>query len=74
MKSSSLMSKIILLSAVGLLLAAGAATAAEIKVMSSAGFSAAYKSLLPGFESASGNTVVNAWGPSMGNTPAGRSQ
>ena len=69
MKSGALLSRIILLGAVGHLLAAGAAPAAEIKVMSSAGFAAAYKSLFPGFERASGNTVVNAWGPSMGDTP-----
>jgi len=69
MKLYALLSRTISLSATGLLLVAGTATAAEIKVMSSAGFSTAYKNLLPGFESTSGNTVVNAWGPSMGDTP-----
>jgi len=52
-----------------MLLSAGAAASAEIKVMSSAGFSAAYLSLSPQFEAASKNTIVNAWGPSMGETP-----
>jgi hypothetical protein len=63
---------VILLSAVSLPLAAGAAT--EIKVMSSGGFSVAYGSLLPGFESVSGNTAVNARGALDGQHPAGDSQ
>jgi len=42
--------------------------AAEIRVVSSGGFSAAYKVLTPKFERATGNTVVSNWGPSMGNT------
>jgi molybdate transport system substrate-binding protein len=42
--------------------------AAEIRVVSSGGFSAAYKVLTPEFEHATGNTVVSSWGPSMGNT------
>jgi molybdate transport system substrate-binding protein len=43
--------------------------AAEIKVMASAGFKAAYLELAAQFERETGNTVVNAWGPSMGDTP-----
>ena len=53
----------------GLLLSAGAALAVEIHVMNSGGFSAAYKALTPDFESATKNTLVTAWGPSMGATP-----
>jgi molybdate transport system substrate-binding protein len=56
----------------GLLLviaAADAAGAAEITVVSSGGFAAAYRALVPEFERASGNKVVTEWGPSMGNTP-----
>lgn len=45
------------------------ASAAEIKVMSSAGFKAAYLELVAEFERSTGHTVVNAWGPSMGETP-----
>jgi molybdate transport system substrate-binding protein len=52
-----------------LLLVAGAAKAAELRVVSSGGFSAAYRALLPQFERASGHTVVTEWGPSMGATP-----
>jgi molybdate transport system substrate-binding protein len=52
-----------------LLVFAGLANAADVNVMSSAGFSAAYKELLPEFERATGNKVVSAWGPSMGSTP-----
>jgi molybdate transport system substrate-binding protein len=52
-----------------LLLSVAAANAAEIKVMASAGFKAAYLELAAQFERETGNTIVNAWGPSMGDTP-----
>jgi molybdate transport system substrate-binding protein len=45
------------------------ASAAEVKVMSSGGFSAAYRNLAPLFEAQTKNTIVSQWGPSMGNTP-----
>jgi molybdate transport system substrate-binding protein len=48
---------------------AGTAGAAEIKVMISGGFSAAYDKLVPEFERASGHKVVTERGPSMGETP-----
>lgn len=40
----------------------------EIHVVSSGGFAAAYKELAPGFERTTGDTLVPAWGPSMGTT------
>ncbi|HZV20233.1 MAG TPA: substrate-binding domain-containing protein [Hyphomicrobiales bacterium] len=43
--------------------------AAEIKVMISGGFSAAYRQLVPQFEKTSGHKVETAFGPSMGATP-----
>ncbi|GCB06033.1 substrate-binding domain-containing protein [Ralstonia sp. SET104] len=46
-----------------------AARADEVRVMNSGGFTAAYKSLAPAFERATGNTLVTAWGPSMGASP-----
>jgi molybdate transport system substrate-binding protein len=49
--------------------AAQSAFAAEVKVMISGGFTAAYKELVPQFEKATGHTVVTAYGPSMGETP-----
>ncbi len=52
-----------------LLFSTAIGVAAEIKVMSSAGFSEAYKALLPEFEKKTGHKVVNSWGPSMGETP-----
>jgi molybdate transport system substrate-binding protein len=58
-----------LLVAIGLLFFAAAAGAAEIKVMSSAGFKAAYLELAAEFQRKTGHTIVNAWGPSMGDTP-----
>ena len=50
-------------------LLAGSANAAEITVMISGGFSAAYYRLVPEFERASGHKVVTLRGPSMGETP-----
>jgi molybdate transport system substrate-binding protein len=52
----------------GLLLAAGVAEAAEIKVMSSAGFSEAYRNLIPEFLRTTGHKIDNVWGASMGDT------
>ncbi|MFM0114676.1 substrate-binding domain-containing protein [Paraburkholderia nemoris] len=43
--------------------------AAELHVMSSGGFTAAYKLLGPQFESRTGNTLDTALGPSMGKSP-----
>jgi molybdate transport system substrate-binding protein len=54
--------------AAGLVLA-GAADAAEVNVMISGGFAAAYRTLIPEFERVTRNTVVTVAGPSMGNTP-----
>lgn len=45
------------------------ARAAEIQVVSSGGFAAAYKALAPVFEQQTGDTLTIGWGPSMGNTP-----
>lgn len=55
--------------AVGFLLSVAAAGAAEIRVMSSAGFKAAYLELAADFERTTGHKIINAWGPSMGSTP-----
>jgi molybdate transport system substrate-binding protein len=54
---------------IGLLLVPAAAGAAEIKVMISGGFSAAYQKLVPEFERATGHKVVTIRGASMGETP-----
>src|SRR5437773_1292765 len=43
-------------------------SAAAIRVMVSGGLSAAYNTLVPEFERATGNKVVTAYGPSMGTT------
>src|ERR1700676_2052273 len=56
------------LGAAAVLLLAGSVSAAEVKVMISGGLTAAYKTLVPEFERATGNTVVTAYGPSMGTT------
>jgi molybdate transport system substrate-binding protein len=51
-----------------LLLAAGAAHAADLHVVSSGGFAQAYKDLSGQYERTSGDRLVSAWGPSMGTT------
>ena len=51
------------------LFVAAAADAAEIKVMNSGGFTAAYKELAPQFERSTGHSVATSWGASMGNAP-----
>ena len=68
MKTRLFVSKALLV-ATGLLFFVAVAGAAEIKVMSSAGFKAAYLELAAEFERTTGHKIVNAWGPSMGNTP-----
>ena len=58
------------LGALGLLLGASlAATAADIHVVSSGGFTAAYNQLVPLYEQASQNKVITAYGASMGTAP-----
>ena len=49
--------------------AASAASAADIKVMISAGFFNVYKELGPAFEKASGHKLVTTRGPSLGDSP-----
>lgn len=51
------------------LLGAPALHAAELHVVSSGGFAAAYKALAPGWEQRTGHHLVTDWGPSMGATP-----
>jgi molybdate transport system substrate-binding protein len=58
-----------LLLATGLALAAASAWAADIHVMTSGGFTAAYNRLVPEFEHATGHKVITAYGASMGNAP-----
>ncbi len=52
-----------------LLVAANAASAADVRVVSSGGFAAAYRLLGPEHERRSGDRLVTTWGPSMGETP-----
>jgi molybdate transport system substrate-binding protein len=68
MKTRSIASRAALI-VVAIFLLTGVADSAEIKVMSSAGFAAAYRDLAKEFERTTENKIVNAWGPSMGNTP-----
>jgi molybdate transport system substrate-binding protein len=55
--------------AVAALLMAGRASAAEVRVMISAGFYNVYSELSPTFERASGHHLVTTRGPSMGDSP-----
>jgi molybdate transport system substrate-binding protein len=52
-----------------LFLVSGASRAADVRVVSSGGFAAAYRTLAPEFEQTTGNHLITGWGPSMGNTP-----
>src|SRR6202790_5391505 len=54
---------------VAALLVAGAAPAANVHVMISAGFYGVYSELGPAFERASGHHLITARGPSMGDSP-----
>jgi molybdate transport system substrate-binding protein len=58
----------LLLGLAGVLLLAGAADAAEIRVMISGGLTTAYQALVPEFERLTGNKVLTSYGPSMGTT------
>jgi molybdate transport system substrate-binding protein len=51
------------------LLAASPASAADIRVMISAGFHGVYSELAPAFERASGHHLITTRGPSMGDSP-----
>src|SRR2546427_212488 len=53
----------------GILLIAATAYGDEVKVMTSGAFTAAYLEIVPEFERATRNTVVTAFGASMGNAP-----
>jgi molybdate transport system substrate-binding protein len=59
------------LSALGVatLLTGGPASAAEVRVMISAGFFSVYSELAPAFERTSGHRLVTTRGPSMGDSP-----
>src|SRR5690242_16245726 len=69
MKPRLIAFKAVMLVGVGILPYSGAAKGAEIKVMNSGGFTAAYRDLAPECERATGNKLDTAWGPSMGTTP-----
>ena len=55
--------------AFGVLLLSGTASAADIQVMLSGGFSTAYRDLVPQFERATGHKVTTSAGASMGGAP-----
>jgi molybdate transport system substrate-binding protein len=69
MKMTSALSQAMRLGVACLLFAAASVLAADVKVMISAGFAAAYEELVPRFERATGHTVTTVRGPSMGATP-----
>src|ERR1700676_767472 len=68
MKSISANIRSLVIGAASALLLAGAASAAEVRVMISGGLTAAFKELVPEFERLTGNKVLTAYGPSMGTT------
>ena len=64
-----ILSRATALAVAGLLLLVQPIAAAELQVVSSGGFAAAYRALAPEYERASGDTLTIHWGPSMGETP-----
>ncbi len=69
MKTGTAIARIMIVAVVITLLMAGQICAADIRVMNSGGFSAAYRALTPQFERLSGHHLVTSWGASMGSTP-----
>jgi molybdate transport system substrate-binding protein len=69
MEITSMMCRVFTWLVAGTMLFAGTVCGAEVHVMISGGFSAAYRDLIPEFERTTHNTVVTAAGPSMGTTP-----
>ncbi|EUC13922.1 hypothetical protein PMI06_007126 [Burkholderia sp. BT03] len=65
----NLLLKLCTVALVAMSTAAANVQAADLHVMSSGGFTAAYKLLGPRFASATGNTLDTALGPSMGKSP-----
>src|ERR1700719_3617710 len=68
MKSISIGFRAFAFGIASVLLLAGAANAAEVRVMISGGLTAAFNALVPEFERLTGNKVLTAYGPSMGTT------
>jgi molybdate transport system substrate-binding protein len=69
MTIKSLLLKLCTVALLGSTVGSTAVQAAELHVMSSGGFTAAYKVLAPRFSAATGNTLDTALGPSMGKSP-----
>jgi molybdate transport system substrate-binding protein len=68
MKPISLVGRLVLIGMAALWMT-GAAAAADVRVMISAGFYGVYSELVPAFERASGHHLVTTRGPSMGDSP-----
>src|SRR4051812_21072951 len=68
MKATSLARSLSMFAAAALSML-GTASAAEVRVMISAGFYGVYAELGPAFERASGHHLVTTRGPSMGDSP-----
>jgi molybdate transport system substrate-binding protein len=66
--SSSILRRWFALVLAGLFVGLRVGTAADVRVVSSGGFAAAYRALTPEFERTTGNHLITSWGPSMGNT------
>ena len=68
MKQNALAKNLSNLVVVTLLMTTGLASAADIRVMISAGFHGVYAELAPAFERASGHRLITTRGPSMGDS------
>ena len=68
MKTRSL-ARLLFIIGAAVLLVTGGASAADVRVMISAGFYGVYSELGPAFERATGHHLVTMRGPSMGDSP-----
>ena len=66
---STTLARFVRVVAVAAALVSGAASAADVQVMISAGFYGAYSELGPAFERATGHRLVTTRGPSLGDSP-----
>jgi len=69
MKTKSTVVRLLALFIFSLIAVASGVKSSELNVMTSGGFTAAYRELVPEFERKTGHKIITAYGASMGNAP-----
>jgi molybdate transport system substrate-binding protein len=69
MKTKSTVVRLLALFIFSLIVVASGVKSSELNVMTSGGFTAAYRELVPEFERKTGHKIITAYGASMGNAP-----